>query len=302
MVTHEEVRAWAAGTRDAMICSVSHAWESREHPDPCGSQLKRLASVVSLFDLAYFSDVWLFYDFVSLFQFKREGQAEEESFRRSMQDMHVLYAHQCTRTFRLESITPDDVWDAALQNSEHLVMVYDVTSKTVRGCPLNKLVANRVPYRSRGWCKAEVEWSSCRSRSEQNQRIDAPQSKDLIESRYRQDQRALLQGKVPMAPEVFEEDMKKAAFTHRDDAAEVQKLQRDVYHVKVAACSEALLANLPSGELGQLAKALKDYKRLNVLRLRNIEVGDAEAEDFAKVGALHRAERAALKRYPRLSH
>ena len=302
LVSHEEVSEWAAGSRDAMMISISHAWETREHPDPCGDQLNRMVDRLCLYDAAYESEIWVFYDYVSLFQFERQTSAEEESFRRSMSHMHVLYAHNCNWTFRLESLTQDDVWDAALQNSEHLVMVYDVTSKTVRGCPLNKLVANRVPYRSRGWCKAEVEWSSCRSRSEQNQRIDAPQSKDRIESRYRQGQRALLQGKVPMAPEVFEEDMKKAAFTHRDDAAEVQKLQRDVYHVKVAACSEALLANLPSGELGQLAKALKDYKRLNVLRLRNIEVGDAEAEDFAKVGALHRAERAALKRYPRLSH
>jgi len=287
LVSHEEVSEWAAGSRDAMMISISHAWETREHPDPCGDQLNRMVDRLCLYDAAYESEIWVFYDYVSLFQFERQTSAEEESFRRSMSHMHVLYAHNCNWTFRLESLTPDDVWDAALQNSEHLVMVYDVTSKTVRGCPLNKLVANRVPYRSRGWCKAEVEWSSCRSRSEQNQRIDAPQSKDRIESRYRQGQRALLQGKVPMAPEVFEEDMKKAAFTHRDDAAEVQKLQRDVYHVKVAACSEALLANLPSGELGQLAKALKDYKRLNVLRLRNIEVGDAEAEDFAKALALN---------------
>ena len=276
LVSHEEVSEWAAGTRDAMLISVSHAWETREHPDPCGDQLKRLVNCLSLYDAAYFSEIWVFYDYVSLFQYERQTDAEYESFRRSMSHMHMCYAHECNWTVRLEALTPDDVWDAALQNSQHLVMVYDDESKTVRGRPLKELMHNRVPYRDRGWCKAEVEWSSCRSRSEQNQRIDAPGSEVNSKSELR--------GKVPMAPEVFQEDMKRAAFTHRNDAGEVQKLQQEIYYEKVSACEKALLTNLPEGELGRLAKALKDYRKLKVLRLINIEVGEAEAEEFCKVG------------------
>ena len=276
LVSHEEVSEWAAGTRDAMLISVSHAWETREHPDPCGDQLKRLVNCLSLYDAAYFSEIWVFYDYVSLFQYERQTDEERESFHRSMSHMHMCYAHECNWTFRLEALTPDDVWDAALQNSEHLVMVYDDESKTVRGRPLKELMPNRVPYRDRGWCKAEVEWSSCRSRSEQNQLIDPWDSEVKSQSR--------LTGKVPMAPEVFQEDLKKAAFTHRNDAGIVQKLQQEIYYEKVAACEEALLTNLPEGELGRLAKALKDYRNLKVLCLRNIEVGKAEAEEFCKVG------------------
>ncbi|CAE7882240.1 NLRC3, partial [Symbiodinium microadriaticum] len=279
LVSHEEVSEWAAGTRDAMLISVSHAWETREHPDPCGDQLKRLVNCLSLYDAAYFSEIWVFYDYVSLFQYERQTDAEYESFRRSMSHMHMCYAHECNWTVRLEALTPDDVWDAALQNSEHLVMVYDDKSKSVRGRPLKELVHNRVPYRDRGWCKAEVEWSSCRSRSEQNQRIDAPGSEVNSTSELR--------GKVPMAPQVFQEDMKKAAFTHRKkDAEAVQKLQQDIYYEKVSACEEALLTNLPEGELGRLAKVLKDYRKLQVLRLINIEVGEAEAE-FGKALGLN---------------
>ena len=274
-MTHAEVRAWAAGKRDAMICSVSHAWESREHPDPCAHQLKCLVDVVSLFDAAYFSDVWLFYDYVSLFQFKRESHAEEESFRRSMQDMHVLYAHQCTRTFRIENLTPDDVWEAAKNNSEYRVRVYDSERASVRDRPLKELVANRAPYRNRGWCKAEVEWSSARSHSEQNRWIDAP------ESQHRGQE---LLGKVPMAPEIFAEEMDSAAFTHRSDAAEVKKLQFKVFLQKVCECKEALFERLPEGQLGRLAKALPYFKKLRVLRLRAFKVGRAEAGEFAKAG------------------
>eukprot|EP00439_Symbiodinium_sp_Y106_P059479 s1829_g8.t1 len=279
LVSHEELSEWAAGTRDAMLISVSHAWETREHPDPCGDQLKRLVSCLSIYDAAYSSKIWVFYDFVSLFQYQQTTK-QKQSFDRSMDHMHMLYAHECNWTLRLEALTPDDVWNAALQNSKHLVMVYDDESKTVRGHPLKELVHNRVPYRDRGWCKAEVEWSSCRSRSEQNQQIDASGSEVSSEKE--------LKGKVPMAPEVFQEDMKKAAFTHRKkDAAAVLKLQQDIYYEKVSACEEALLANLPEGELGRLAKALKDYKKLKVLRLRKIEVGEAEAKEFGKALALN---------------
>ncbi|CAE7231324.1 NLRC3 [Symbiodinium sp. CCMP2592] len=288
LVTHAEVGAWAAGTRDAMICSVSHAWESREHPDPCAHQLKCLVDVVSLFDAAYFSDIWLFYDYVSLFQFKREGQAEEESFRRSMQDMHVLYAHQCTRTFRIESLTPNNVWNAALANPEYRVKVYDAASTSVRDRPLKELVANRVLYGTRGWCKAEVEWSSARSRSEQNHWIDAPVSQQSNEEECKEPE---MLGKVPMAPEIFAEEMNSAAFTHRSDAEEVKKLQFKVFLQKVSGFEEALFERLPFGQLGRLAKALPYYEKLRALRLRDCEVGRAEAEEFAKALASNKTIR-----------
>ncbi|CAE7670685.1 Nlrc3, partial [Symbiodinium necroappetens] len=40
-------------------------------------------------------------------------------------------------------------------------------------------------------------------------------------------------------------------------------------------------------ELGRLAKALKDYRKLKVLRLDNTEVGEAEAEEFCKALGLN---------------
>ena len=35
LVSHEEVQEWATGSKNAIMCSISHAWETREHPDPC---------------------------------------------------------------------------------------------------------------------------------------------------------------------------------------------------------------------------------------------------------------------------
>ncbi|CAK9092650.1 unnamed protein product [Durusdinium trenchii] len=34
LISHEEVAEWAVGRRKALICSVSHAWETREHRIP----------------------------------------------------------------------------------------------------------------------------------------------------------------------------------------------------------------------------------------------------------------------------
>ncbi|CAL1134671.1 unnamed protein product, partial [Cladocopium goreaui] len=77
LVSHAEVQNWAAGARTATICSVSHAWETREHPDPCRYQLQLIADRAAWYEAAFETDVWIFYDFTSLFQYERllsEGQ------------------------------------------------------------------------------------------------------------------------------------------------------------------------------------------------------------------------------------
>ena len=46
LVTHEEVQEWATGSRKAIMCSISHAWETREHPDPCRQGITGLLWIV----------------------------------------------------------------------------------------------------------------------------------------------------------------------------------------------------------------------------------------------------------------
>ena len=146
LVTHDEVRAWGEGSRDALICSVSHSWESREHPDPCGHQLRVLASCTALWNYAFLADIWLFYDFVSLFQFKRPTAAQEQSFQRAMANMHVIYAHEFSWTFRIEGLTPASVFAKAHANTDWGVSVYDEPTDSVRSKHLQDLVLNPVEY------------------------------------------------------------------------------------------------------------------------------------------------------------
>ena len=83
-----------------------------------------------------------------------------------MQNMHVMYAHEHTLTPRIESLTPDDVWNRMRANETELVPVYDKDERHVVAKPLKDLFPNRNAYLSRGWCMAEVEWSSLRSGSQ----------------------------------------------------------------------------------------------------------------------------------------
>ena len=105
LVSHQEVQTWAEGNRDAIICSISHAWETREHPDPCRYQLEHIVNCVVLYEAAFKADVWVFYDYASLFQFERLCPKQQSSFGAAMQNMHVMYAHEHTLTLRIESLT-----------------------------------------------------------------------------------------------------------------------------------------------------------------------------------------------------
>ena len=161
-MTHEEVAQWAMGKKDTIICSVSHGWETREHPDPCQWQLGQLVDCIALYDAAYHSDIWVFYDYTSLYQFERETTEQEDSFRKGMQDMHVMYAHDFDLTLRIEDLTPNDIWDAAMADEDFKIPVYHLPSKSIKALPLRDLVSNRTDYDQRGWCRAEKEWSAAK--------------------------------------------------------------------------------------------------------------------------------------------
>eukprot|EP00435_Cladocopium_sp_Y103_P051621 s1997_g16.t1 len=254
LVRHQEVQSWAEGNRDAIICSISHAWETREHPDPCRYQLQQIAQRAALYEAAFKADVWVFYDYASLFQFERFSTEEESSFRAAMQNMHVMYAHEHTLTLRIESLTPDNVWNRMMANELDLVPVYDNDEKCVVAKPLKDLVANKSAYLSRGWCMAEVEWSSLRTVNLQHQRIDKVAD--------RSDDDAGLNGRIPMTPANFRSKMEKAVFTHRSDAESVIRLQEKIFLQKVTTCEHLELEGLRAKEMLALAHAKRRLKPL----------------------------------------
>ncbi|CAE6926652.1 NLRC3 [Symbiodinium sp. CCMP2592] len=163
--------------------AISHVWESREHPDPYGFQLNRIANAVCYHQVL--DSAVLFIDYMSLPQFERQGDGEELSFQRSMQHMHLLYANGsadfCMGVWRIPCLSPCPrlhrfVYGTLMGCS---IPVYSAPVQGVVNVPLSKLVpseggscgefcsqntcpnlhANRTPYVRRGWCRAELEWA-----------------------------------------------------------------------------------------------------------------------------------------------
>ena len=284
LVSHAEVQNWAAGAQTATICSVSHAWETREHPDPCRYQLQLVADRAAWYEAAFETEVWIFYDFTSLFQYERLFSEEERSFRAAMANMHIMYAHECTMTFIIEHLTPTDVWESTMKNEQELIPVWDDELQSINLKPLSCLIENRTEYIKRGWCIGEISWSSLRTHNSQSQRIDWLGS-DQVEPGQGQG----LTGKVPLTPDKFKERMESAEFTHRDeDLPIVIALQEKIFDEKVAVCEHLVLKGLPEQEISALAGALPLYRSLKTLKIDTFECSEEAAEAFGKARDLVR--------------
>ncbi|CAE6963275.1 Nlrp4a [Symbiodinium sp. CCMP2592] len=273
LVTHEEVQAWADGEalEGTQIVSLSHCWESREHCDPYGYQVAKLATALK-------GKEWLFIDYVSLYQFQRLSQKQNVSFRRAMQHMHVLYCHEKSSTLRIESLTPEgDIAEA--ERKQDCVMMYHHPSGLVKPVPVTELVKNHTPYAQRGWCAAEREWSSTRAATNLSREVDAPEGEKG--------------GSAPMVPEAFRENVAhQLKFTHLDDVETVCRLQAEVYQEKAEMCKSLRLVDLGATALDIALSALKNYPQLESLEIVQCELSSKlplllQVADGKKLRRLH---------------
>ena len=186
-----------------------------------------------------------------------------------------MYSHEMSITFRIESLTPAERWAKALDEDE-MITVFAAASKVVKRVLIKDLVHNPTPYANRGWCIGEMEWSSDRQATAQNQLIrpDTAGQRGWLE----------LLGQVPTAPEHFAEKMEKAKFTHRSDASAVVHLQEKIFLEKVRRNAELSLEALPRTQILALAHALPYFEVLQTITLVHFECSQEEAEAFAKVG------------------
>ena len=200
-------------------------------------------------------------------------------------------------TLRVESLTPAERWAKALHDDE-MITVFDAASKVVKLVLIKDLVHNPTPYQNRGWCIGEMEWSSDRQATAQNQLIDIRRDavgqqdglelllgqQDGLELLLGQQDGLELLGRVPTAPEHFAVKMQTAAFTHRSDAAAVVHLQEKIFLEKVRRNESLNLEGLPRSEFQRLLNALPYFEVLQSITLIYFECSQEEAETFAKVG------------------
>ena len=126
--------------------SLSHMWESMQHPDPWRYQLAEVAQLYqNLQDV-----VWVFVDFMSLHQYKR-NDSQESCFRKALERMHMLYSHEVVQVDILEALTPED------RKVDGTLDVYDEAEDCIKKVPITSLKLNPTPHALRGWCQAEKE-------------------------------------------------------------------------------------------------------------------------------------------------
>lgn len=121
-----ETAMMSTGTRHGIqlistVAVASHGWLHWYHPDPHGFHLRQLADYFEISDWAGWHQA-LFVDFMCLFQYKRTLE-EEDLFRKSLENLHYIYAHNLTNVLRLQDV-PD-------------------------------FAASKQPYLHRGWCIVE---------------------------------------------------------------------------------------------------------------------------------------------------
>lgn len=88
------------------IVAVSHCWLGSQHPDPQGTQLDTLCTVVDLMLRSTpLEDLALFIDYCSLYQLPRTPQ-QEAGFTRAFPHTHLWYLHQGTRVWMLTKVNP----------------------------------------------------------------------------------------------------------------------------------------------------------------------------------------------------
>ena len=234
-------------------------------------RLQQLVHHISLYVAAFLADIWVFVDYTSLHQYLR-NPAEDRSFKLAMRNMHCMYAHECTITFRIEKLTPEDVFENAIRDSER-VTIFDATSNAVKPVLIENLIRNTTSYDERGWCIAEIEWSSDRASTGQHQVIDIV---------YTTRDALALRARVPTAPEDFGVKMKMAKFTHRSDEVNVINLQEKIFLEKVTRNESLSLEGLSRNEFRALAQALPFFEVLQAIKLVGFDCGKEEAEEFVK--------------------
>ncbi|CAJ1377613.1 unnamed protein product, partial [Effrenium voratum] len=276
LVTPEELAEWAQkaereGIEEAgRIVSVSHAWESREHPDPYNYQLQLLARHLKDTD-------WVFYDFLSLYQYFRNEEDQEISFRRGMQNMHLLYAHESSTTARIQELTPED--EKSRKSDPDTIPVFSARLGRVVAVPIGELTHNATPYHCRGWCVVEREWSATRSTSNASAR--------LTEAGWAQQEGS----QAPTPPNMFRDRITKTGddglkFTHRADVAPVLALQQKVFEDKAGSHKTLTMDQLSREQFQILVEALCHYPKLERLELKKCEI---EAAAFCEAVKASRA-------------
>ena len=121
-----------------------------QHPDPWRYQLGVVAELYqNLQDV-----VWVFVDFISLYQYKRNG-SQDSSFRKALDRMHMLYSHEMVQVDILEDLTPEKM------KVDGTIFVYDPTEDAMKWVLITSLKLNPTPHALRAGARLKKNGPGC---------------------------------------------------------------------------------------------------------------------------------------------
>ena len=188
-------------------------------------------------------------------------------------------------TFRVETLTPEQRWQKAIQDGLQVNIFHEKSGliQPVRLKDSENLTKNQTFYFDRGWCRAEMSWSSVRGDTAQNQRSDPEVA---VITNEREFLNASLTGKTPVAPDAFAADMHSAAFTHRSDAGAVIDLQEKVFLEKATKRRRLKVEGISLQQMQALTQSLRHFEQLESITINDFRCGENEARAFVEAGFL----------------
>ena len=277
----------ATGEYDLPVVALSYPWLTKDHPDPRGANLARVARalkalVAEVDGDGCFTRLGIFWDFGSLHQHPDPSngvmRTEEQNalFKQGLGRLGTLYSHQHTWVLRLTSF-PD--------------------GHKAEDQPEGTNVAK---YFDRGWCFTESSWASLTK--------DGASSLDLgkMHDGKEYDCDSLIRDctqsggrRPPLLPSAFAAELEDKSFTNgKDDKPLVERLYEAAFQEQFGKATGLRYGDLGWGdaEAAQLADVLASGAalRLERLELRMNKIGDEGCEALAaalgKEGAAPRLE------------
>ena len=270
------------------VAALSYPWLTKDHPDPRGANLARIAKALKalLTDPGTIPRLGVFWDFGSLHQHPDPAsnvmRTEEQNalFKQGLGCLGTLYSHPKTWVLRLTSF-PDG------HKAE------DQTEGT-----------NVAKYFDRGWCATENAWAGLTKSGH----LSLDLGKMLDDKEYDcgslvDDCRKEGGRSPPLLPSAFAAELEKKSFTNgKDDKPLVKRLYEAAFEEQFGKATKLDYARLGWGdaEAAQLAEVLASgaAPRLEKLNLSRNEIGEegckALAAALGKEGAAPRLEKLEL--------
>lgn len=230
------------------VIATSYRWYRSDHPDPDGQQMQLLGGVLQKFlNQQKTAEAAVFIDWASVFQAKggKRKMAHDDSYRRAMEQMGLLYSHARVLVWCIRGLQPG--------------------AHSPRDC---------TPFHQRGWTTFETRCSALLH--DRYSVLDICRVNLDAAGFSSWDEEAQLKPEPPILPEAFERLLANRAFSNASDAPKLIRIYRTAFEDLMCQAEKLDYSHRDWGDLQaqELAKVLPRCVNLKQLNLHYNDIGD----------------------------